>query len=119
MEQYMAEALTEEFGAFELTRSRDDLVMLQKWFRLFEPEPDQILYLQGAGVLLGNVLQNLSSARWARVENQFGDQLALQHAKSGLTLYPLSMISKRVEDGREIDLPALCDDLLMSLRDAR
>jgi hypothetical protein len=53
--------------------------------------------------------------RWKRVANEYGDMIALHDHTIHFTLYPLTMISKRLEDGRDIDLLALYEDLAKSL----
>ncbi|MFN7943389.1 MAG: DUF3806 domain-containing protein [Thermoanaerobaculia bacterium] len=108
--QYMLDLLVEEFGHVEFSRSPEDLVPLQRWFDLYDPEPDQLLDLQGIGVVLGNTIAASSTFEWSFVSNEFGDMIALRNPESGFVLYPIGMISKRVEDGRQVDLRALFDE---------
>ena len=40
--------------------------------------------------------------KWAVVTNEFGRNVAVHDPGIGFTLYPVQMIAKRVEDGREV-----------------
>jgi hypothetical protein len=42
--------------------------------------------------------------KWVAVEDEFGRELALQYPNTTIIVFPMTMISKRFEDGRDVDL---------------
>ena len=58
--------------------------------------------LDAFGVVLGNVFHACTSMKWAVVTNEFGRNIAVHDPGIGFTLYPVQMIAKRVQDGREV-----------------
>jgi len=68
---------------------------------------EQTYDLQCLGVVLGQVFARQTPLKWVTVEDQFGRDLALQYPGTTVIVFPLTMISKRVEDGREIDVAAI------------
>ncbi len=65
--------------------------------------------------MLGNVFTARTEFRWASVTNEYGLLLAIHSNRAGFTLYPITMIAKRIEDGRHIDVPALYRSLINDL----
>jgi hypothetical protein len=106
-EQYVLQLLRRRYGNVVLDHSQADLRLAQRLIDDDAVGPDQVLELQCLGVILGNVFASQTSMQWSFVTNEFGAMLALHSPEIGFTLYPLTMISKRVEDRREVDMPAL------------
>ena len=63
--------------------------------------------LQALGVVFGDVLSELLSAPWVMVEDEYGRDPALLVSDDPVLLFPLTMISKRVEDGDTVDVTEL------------
>lgn len=97
----------DEEGEGRLDRTETDLEKAQEVFENEGFGPAQQQELLALGAVLGNVLVANTPMRWAVVTNSFGTHLGLRHPETGFVLYPLSMILKRVEGGREVDIPAL------------
>jgi hypothetical protein len=74
--------------------------------------PEDTFELQALGVVLGNVLVAQTELQWSVVTNEFGRQLALYDSQRKITLYPVTMIQKRIEDRREVEMPQLYRALL-------
>jgi hypothetical protein len=60
-------------------------------------QPDQTLELQALGVVLGDVMVAQLGFSWAIVEDELGRSRALRLGESDDLVYPVTMISKRVE----------------------
>lgn len=77
--------------------------------------PDETYQLQALGVVFGDALAEEYGYEWIIIEDEYGRDPALRvnlnDAESSkvrhLHSFPLTMISKRVEDGEEIDVLGL------------
>ena len=83
-----------------------DLALALKILEIIVGKTDD-LSLQALGVVLGNVFVTQNAMRWSVVTNDFGALLAVHHDATGVTLYPVTMIQKRVHDRRHVDIPQL------------
>ena len=63
--------------------------------------------LQALGVVFGDVLSELLSAPWVIVDDEFGRDAALLVSDDPVILFPITMISKRIEDGEAVDVAEL------------
>ncbi len=66
--------------------------------------PSQSYELQCLGIVLGDAFVLDLGFRWVMVEDAYGIDPALQLKGTTLLLFPLTMISKRVERGEEVDV---------------
>ena len=66
--------------------------------------PNQTYELQSMGVVLGDVFAQELGMNWIVVENSPGKDFALQYPNTTILLYPLTMISKRIEAGEAVDV---------------
>jgi hypothetical protein len=67
-------------------------------------KPEQTYQLQSLGVVLGDVFVQDMGFTWVMVEDEYGRDPALRYEESDILLYPLTMISKGVEDGQTVDV---------------
>jgi len=104
---YLAKYYFDEEGEGRLDRTERDLKKAQEVFENERFTAAQKSELLALGAVLGNVLATNTRMEWAVVTNEFGTNLGLWHPDTGFVLYPLSMIVKRVEVGRTVDIPAL------------
>ena len=65
---------------------------------------DQTYELQAMGVVLGDVFAQDMGFHWIIVEDEYGRDPALQYQDTSILLYPLTMISKRIERSEEVDV---------------
>jgi hypothetical protein len=63
--------------------------------------------LQALGVVFGDVLAELLSAPWVIVEDEYGRDPAVLVSDDPVLIFPVTMISKRVEDGETVDVAEL------------
>lgn len=90
----------------ELTgRSLGDLRVLQEI--LDQAPPDDTWSLQALGVALGDVMVAQLGLRWVVFEDSYGRSRALRVGESEDVIFPVTMISKRVEG----DVPFRVDEL--------
>jgi hypothetical protein len=78
--------------------------------------PEETWKLQSLGVVLGDAMAQELGFDWVTVEDEYGRDPALQDPLSTLILFPLTTISKRVEQGEVVDVHQLfataCRDVL-------
>lgn len=64
----------------------------------------QTYELQSMGIVLGDVFVQDMGFKWVIVQDAQGRDPALQYKDSTVLLFPLTMISKRIERGEEVDV---------------
>jgi hypothetical protein len=75
--------------------------------------------LQSLGVAFGDALvQSVPELFWAVVDDEFGCDPALRWLQSTTLVFPLTVISKRVEDNVEVDVTDLFDGIQKAARDS-
>jgi len=70
-------------------------------------KPTQTYELQCMGVVLGDALVQQLKLEWVMVEDSFGRDPAVRAPKRSIIVFPLTMISKRIERGEAVDVFAL------------
>jgi hypothetical protein len=65
---------------------------------------DQTYELQSMGIVLGDVFVQDMGFHWVVVADEHGRDPAIQYAETSVILFPLTMISKRVEAGENVDV---------------
>jgi hypothetical protein len=100
----------------ELSDDESDLDVLQELLDLGAVEPDATYDLQCLGIVLGmRVVEASDGIDWAIVEDEYGRDPALRYRNTSLLVFPLTMISRRIEDGEDVDVRALYLRLLADL----
>lgn len=69
--------------------------------------PQETVKLQALGVTFGDALAQQLGLRWVAVEDEYGRDPALVLEGTSLSLFPLTMISKRIESGESVDVHAM------------
>lgn len=81
-----------------LAKDDSDLDVLQALLDGHALEPGQTFELQCLGVVFGTLLVDaLGGVDWVMVEDEYGRDPALRYLQTSLIIFPLTMISKRVE----------------------
>lgn len=83
-----------------------DAILKNGWIRA-----DETIKLQCLGVALGDALAQQIGLTWVAVEDEYGRDAALKLDDTSILLFPLTMISKRVEDGEDVDVYDLFNDV--------
>jgi hypothetical protein len=67
-------------------------------------KPTQTYQLQCMGIILGDALVQHCGVEWQAVEDEHGRDPCVQVPGTTIVLFPLTMISKRVEKGDQVDV---------------
>jgi Domain of unknown function (DUF3806) len=104
----VALAVKERFGV-SLTRTIADLPVLQRLVDDNVFAKSQTYELQCVGIAFGDVLVSELQLRWVMVSDEYGTDPTLRFEKTTLRFNALTMISKRIEEGRQVDIAGLFD----------
>lgn len=74
-------------------------------------KPSQTFELQCMGVVFGDVLVQEMNMHWVMVADDLGHDPAVQLGNTSIIIFPLTMISKRIERGEQVDVFALFNGL--------
>ncbi len=96
--------LKSHYPEAKLNRDEGDLRWLQRLVDDKAVGPAQTYELQCLGAALGQVFATKTPLQWVVVEHEHGRDIALQYPGTTVIVFPMTMISKRVEDRREVDL---------------
>ena len=76
--------------------------------------------LQAFGLMLGQVVvKHVKDMDWCMVEDELGRTPALRYKETSLIVFPMTMVSKRVEDEEEIDLREIFDLLVKKIEEIK
>lgn len=104
----------------ELADDESDLDILQALLDDGALEPDQTYELQCLGVVFGmRLVEALDGFDWAIVEDEHGRDPALRYLRTSLLVFPLTMISKRVEAREEVNVRWLFERTCAELEELR
>ena len=67
-------------------------------------KPNQTYELQCMGIVLGDAFVQHLGMEWIMVQDEFGSDPAVRVPGTTVILFPLTMISKRVERGEAVDV---------------
>lgn len=76
-----------------------DTIIKSNWI-----EKTETYKLQSLGITLGDVFVQDLNFVWIEVKDEYGADPALQLPDTTLIIYPMTMISKRIQAGEEIDI---------------
>jgi hypothetical protein len=81
-------------------------------------EPEATYSLQALGMAFGKVfVENHEYYDWWMVEDEYGRDPAIRYKETTLLLFPQTMISKRIEDGKVVDVRAIYEGLEQHVAD--
>jgi hypothetical protein len=63
------------------------------------------------GITLGDALSQKLALEWVQVEDDYGIDPALRHKETSILLFPLTMISKRIEKDEQVDIKELFEGI--------
>ena len=75
-------------------------------------ESNETWKLQSLGIVLGDALAQKLDLNWIEVEDEYGVDPALRFKDSSVIAFPLTMISKRVEKGEQVDIRVLFEGMV-------
>ena len=110
--------LVQELTGRELTGTRADLALLQRTLDGGSLQRDATPPLQALGIAFGALFSTLNpDYDWCMVEDEYGRDPALRYRDTSLLLFPLTLLSKRIEDDGHVDVAGLYHGLLEQLDD--
>jgi len=80
---------------------------------------DQTYELQCLGIVLGDAFMQELGMEWVMVEDEYGRDPAVRVPGTTIILFPLTMISKRVEKGEQVDVFALFNGVASQIDELR
>lgn len=110
----IAKVVAERYSA-GLIGGLADLQPLQRLIEDKAYEAEDTYELQSIGLCFGEVMVKQLGFRWITVEDELGQDPAIQYGSTSIIAYPLTMISKRVEDGVQVDLQEIYADTARTL----
>jgi hypothetical protein len=100
-------------------RSLEDLRLIQTIVERADLERDQTWELQALGVALGDVMASQLGLEWIAFQDEYGRSRALRLGDTDVVIFPITMISKRIEAGLPVDVHELWEKTRRTLREAR
>jgi hypothetical protein len=99
--------LKTRYDVARLSGSRADIPLLQRMVddRIFSKS--QTYELHSLGVAFGDVLAKELGLRWVIVTDEYGTDPTLRYRDTTIQVNALTMVAKRVEEGRAVDLQAI------------
>ncbi|ESQ81312.1 DUF3806 domain-containing protein [Asticcacaulis sp. YBE204] len=91
-----------------------DVILREKWI-----DAEETWKLQSLGVVFGDVLVQEYGCQWIMVEDQYGRDPCLCIPRTAIKLFPLTMISKRVEQGEEVDVRDFYEEMFALIEDMK
>jgi len=89
-----------------------DAILSQHWL-----SADQTAELQCLGVTFGDAIAQKLMLEWVIVEDEYGRDPAVNWPGTTILCHTLTMISKRVEDGEEVDVYDLFESTVERLKE--
>ena len=100
----------ENFGPIELQGATSELYYLQKILDKGLISKDATFDLQAMGVVLGDIMAKNLSLQWVTYEDERGKSRALRFGQTDQLLFPVTMISRRYQNGLATDVQALYNE---------
>jgi hypothetical protein len=107
---FVSTLLANSFPTLHLTRTKSDIAILQKIIDSKVIKKEETWKLQSLGVVFGDALaSSVEGLAWCEVTDEYGTDPTLRYRQTTLQINALTMISKRVEEGKEVDLQDMAD----------
>ncbi len=100
-------AAKQRYGTSELRQDRNDLILLQRMLDDKVFSPSQTYELQSMGVVFGDALVSQLGLRWVMITDEYGTDPTVVIPDTTANFNALTVISKRVEEGRTVDVSDL------------
>ncbi len=91
-----------------------DAILKNKWI-----EPNETVKLQCLGITFGDALAQKLDLKWVAAEDEYGRDPALIVEGTSIIIFPLTSISKRIENGEEIDVFILFENACAKINELK
>jgi hypothetical protein len=105
--EYKYESLEEKLNLL-------DTIIKSNWI-----SKDETVKLQSLGVTFGDCLAQKMDLKWMSVSDEYGKDPSLILEGTSIVVFPLTMISKRIEDGAEVDVYGLFDSVCNKINEIK
>jgi hypothetical protein len=113
-----ASELVAEATGEPLSSDESDLPRLQQVVDSRLVEPEATYSLQALGLAFGKVFMRIRpDFDWWMVEDELGRDPAIRYKETSLLMFPKTMLSKRIEDGEQIDVAEIYEGLVEMVRE--
>ena len=86
-------------------------ILENKWI-----DKSETLKLQCLGITFGDALvQHLEGMEWIEYSDEYGTDPALRYHETDFFIFPQTMISKRIEDGNDVEIYSLFDTIVKGI----
>lgn len=107
---FVSSLVARSFPGEKITRSQQDLQLLQRILDGKLVAPTSTWELQALGVVFGDALvADRPGLAWWQVTDEFGTDPTLRYQNSSLQINALTMLSKRVERGEAVDVEQMAE----------
>jgi len=114
---FVAALVSKNFPGKRLTKSKEDFALLQAIVDGKLLTKRQTWELQALGVCFGDALTSyIPGLKWSLITDEYGTDPTLQFKDTTTQFNALTMISKRVEEGREVDVEHIAQWLVDFIR---
>lgn len=103
--------ISRHLGIMALRGNSDDLPVLQQLVEKRVVKDDDVEVWQAIGVVIGDLMADEFDLHWVRVEDEYGVSKALQLQDTMNFVFPVTLLSKRIQFGQKIDIPAIYEKL--------
>ena len=94
-----------------------DLDTLQRVLKHLHWDEHNEVPFTAVGLAFGRVLAAAAPLSWVKINDEWGEEISLKLEGYEYFIHPASMIVKRAEQGEEIDLHYLFDELIRRVRE--
>lgn len=105
------ELIARELGIMSLRGDASDLSTLQSLYDRKVLREDDVREWQSVGVLFGDILVEEYDFEWVSYEDDLGVSKALRWRDTNNFVFPVTVFSKRIQFGQEIDARAIYDKI--------
>ncbi len=115
--QFVADLVRQHFPTEKITRTKADFALLQRIVDAKILKKEETWKLQSLGIVFGDALAaTIDGLAWWEVTDEYGSDPTVRYRKTSLQFNALTMISKRIEDGREVNVQGMADWLAELIR---
>ncbi len=107
--------LARKLGILSVQGRKSDLDALQRLIDGHFLRKEQVDEWQALGVLFGDVVVKQQGLKWVRYEDELGISKALRWRATDNFVFPITIFSKRIKYGEEINVTAIYDQLELDI----
>ena len=102
---FVAQLVAAQFPSAKITRSKADFALLQRILDAKLIKKEETWKLQSLGIVFGDALAStIEGLSWWEITDEYGTDPTLRYHETTLQLNALTMLSKRIEDGKDVDV---------------